>query len=428
MSEVRSIKIGSDERTIVDQGTRNSIALDYDASHAYKIGEICYYNSVLKKCTINMDQGETYNPLHWEDSSVSDRFIDIETEKANKDGYYVTLGAGTAENLIDAKATAVEQEWLGVRTSCGDESISDDGTARIDAIYGNTVNGVNMTVDAIETVGFNLFDKDSFTGATETYGGRECIKTASTAALIKLIDDGAYLGLGQIEYSAYIHRGTNYYPRILVEYTDGTQETISYYKVEGGGANAWGTYYFLTNAEKAVASISSRHSGATSSYPEYIALDTICIHYVWSGYRNGEFEEYWKKTHILPVLDYFPNGMMSVGDVRDELRADRAIQRCEFSGGTVVALEEEVITVIDPPLTPMQMTYQVSDFGTENAKTTRESAPLVADILYSSDFPRAVTNVVRDVGTRRELLTTNKDNLVAAINELVARVAALEGG
>lgn len=339
--------------------------------------------------------------------------------------YSAAAAVGTADNLIDRKATSTEQEWLGLRTSCGDVSISDDGTARIDAIYGNTVNGVNMTVNAIETVGFNLFDKDSFTGATETYGGRECIKTASTAALIKLIDDGAYLGLGQIEYSAYIHRGTYYYPQILVEYTDGTQETITYYKVDGGGASAWGTYYFLTNAEKIVASISSKHSGATSSYPEYIALDTICIHYVWSGYRNGEFEEYWKRVLELPISTYFPNGMMSTETVRDELRTDKAIQRCELSGGVVVALAEPVETPIDPPL---NLVYKVSDFGTENAKSSGTSAPFIADIAYNSDFTRMIVNNSDHIGTLSNLQTTVKNNLVAAINELAARLTALEGG
>lgn len=339
--------------------------------------------------------------------------------------YSAAAAVGTADNLIDRRATATEQEWSGMRTSCGDVSISDDGTARIDAVYGNTVDGVSMTVNAIETVGFNLFDKNAFTGGTEQYDGLTCVKISGTEAGTKLIDNGAYLGLGQVEISARIHKGANYHPRMVVTYADGTQERVTYYKANGGDANAWGTFYFLTDADKTVVSISAKHSGSTANYPEYIELASICIHFTWSGYRNGEYEDHWRRTLSLPVATYFPNGMMSVGSVRDELRADRAIQRCELSGGLVVALEEPVITPIDPPL---NLVYTVADFGTENAKSVVTSSPFIADIAYNSDFRRMIGNNQSHIGTISELQTDAKTDLVAAINELAARIAALEGG
>lgn len=58
--------------------------------------------------------------------------------KANKDGYYQQLTAGHAENLIDTKGRGTEQEFTR-RTSCGDESISDDGAGIIQEVRGNSV-------------------------------------------------------------------------------------------------------------------------------------------------------------------------------------------------------------------------------------------------------------------------------------------------
>ena len=59
-------------------------------------------------------------------------------EKANIDGYYEQLVAGLAENLVDTKGTGSEQEFTD-RTSCGDESIADDGTGVIKELRGNSL-------------------------------------------------------------------------------------------------------------------------------------------------------------------------------------------------------------------------------------------------------------------------------------------------
>ena len=350
----------------------------------------------------------------------------IEEELDGKLGvsdYSAAAAVGTADNLIDRKATATEQEWLGLRTSCADVSISDDGTARIDAIYGNTVDGVNMTVDAIETVGFNLWNKAEYIGATETLDSRTVIKFASSADTQKTIADGEYLGLGQIEVCAYIYR-QDYAPRVRFSYADGTTEDIAPYN-GSGSIDTWKQFYFISNSAKAVTSVMLRNNSSSRNHPGYADIDSICIHYVWSGYRNGEFEEYWKRVLELPISTYFPNGMMSTETVRDELRADKAIQRCELSGGVVVALAEPVETPIDPPL---NLVYKVSDFGTENAKSSGTSAPFIADIAYNSDFTRMIVNNSDHIGTLPNLQTTAKNSLVAAINELVARLSALEGG
>lgn len=62
---------------------------------------------------------------------------------------------------------------------------------------------------------------------------------------------------------------------------------------------------------------------------------SVCIHLKWSGYRNGEYEEYWENTCGLPISDIkdesgnvlFPNGLCRAGDVYDEITPTKAIKR-----------------------------------------------------------------------------------------------------
>ena len=53
----------------------------------------------------------------------------------------------------------------------------------------------------------------------------------------------------------------------------------------------------------------------------------ICINLSWSGYRNGDYEEYWESTLALPVSTYFATGMKSAGTAYDELTEKKAITR-----------------------------------------------------------------------------------------------------
>ena len=59
-------------------------------------------------------------------------------DKADVDGYYQQMTVGLAENLVDTKGTGTEQVFTR-RTSCGDESIADDGTAVFKEVRGNTL-------------------------------------------------------------------------------------------------------------------------------------------------------------------------------------------------------------------------------------------------------------------------------------------------
>lgn len=61
----------------------------------------------------------------------------------------------------------------------------------------------------------------------------------------------------------------------------------------------------------------------------------ICIHLVHTGYRNGEYEPYEEFRRSLPISEIkdsegnalFPNGLLSAGEVYDEITATKAIKR-----------------------------------------------------------------------------------------------------
>lgn len=58
-------------------------------------------------------------------------------DKADVDGYYSGMTVGLAENLIDTKGTGTEQSFVK-RTSCGDQSIADDGAAIVQRFFGKS--------------------------------------------------------------------------------------------------------------------------------------------------------------------------------------------------------------------------------------------------------------------------------------------------
>lgn len=157
----------------------------------------------------------------------------------------------------------------------------------------------------------------------------------------------------------------------------------------------------------------------TTSYGATYKND-ICINISHSGYRNGEYKKYEKFVRTLPVARYFPDGMRSAGDVRDELTAHEATTRVgvrAYAAGdendsavttdgtkSCYALPEPMVVRIDEPL---NLDYEVCDFGTE--KIIGNNVPVKADIVYGF-------NAVDTIRSNR-----------LSIEDLLARVAALEG-
>lgn len=226
--------------------------------------------------------------------------------------------------------------------------------------------------------------------------------------------------------------------------------------------------------------------------------ENTCVHLTWSGYRNGDYEDYWTKTRDINIQPYFPDGLKRAGTVYDEISKDKAIKRIgvadlgdltwyydtsfyaakpgnakipptnydmsnilmgkystvtydnvtandkvislgatgyvrikDTSMGTdpqafkaamsgvmlYYELTTPVETKIDPPL---NLLYQVSDFGTERflgAGTTEpKTLPIIADIVYGVNYRDTIKNLPKNYAKVRgyypDLYTGLADNLI----------------
>ena len=229
--------------------------------------------------------------------------------------------------------------------------------------------------------------------------------------------------------------------------------------------------------------------------------ENTCVHLTWSGYRNGDYEDYWTKTRDINIQPYFPDGLKRAGTVYDEISKDKAIKRIgvvdlgtltwnwrenrshwitvlastnilpKFSSNTVAInglsnkyiidtggnvynnrnpmslgcedgnkftcfngsdtekpsgllvyeLAEPVETQIDPPL---NLLYQVSDFGTEQflgaGATEPKTLPIIADIVYDVNYRDTIKNLPKNLpknyakvrGYYPDLYTGLADNLI----------------
>lgn len=164
---------------------------------------------------------------------------------------------------------------------------------------------VNMNVEGIKSVGFNAWDEEWEMGYIDASNGNTIYALNHICAKNKI----------------HILPNTTYY----FAKPAGAYTIIAYYDINGlyiGQQDAFatsgigGTFKTFENAH---------YMRFYCAIPEY--NNDICIHLVHTGYRNGEYEPYVSDEIALPIADYFPNGMNSIGDVKDELTATEAIQR-----------------------------------------------------------------------------------------------------
>ena len=237
--------------------------------------------------------------------------------------------------------------------------------------------------------------------------------------------------------------------------------------------------------------------------------ENTCVHLTWSGYRNGDYEDYWARTRDINIQPYFPDGLKRAGTVYDEISKDKAIKRIgvvdlgtldwtkveesrlsvgylfaalpptnakendlnrlltiypfannalgltevinkygsdidklswsAFSSGVYIVdstytdaatfksamsgvmlyyeLATPVETQIDPPL---NLLYQVSDFGTEQflgaGATEPKTLPIIADIVYGVNYRDTIKNLPKNYAKVRgyypDLYTGLADNLI----------------
>lgn len=182
---------------------------------------------------------------------------------------------------------------------------------------------VNMNVEGIKSVGFNAWDEEWENGTFNTSTG-DNIDNNSIAILqirsknpIRVVPNSTYevvLPHSGLWFMLYDSNGNIIDPSYLGDgYLDNAFNINVDYHPD--------TTSFVTPSNAAYIKFF-----AEGLYGSVYNHD-ICIHLVHTGYRNGEYEPYVSDEIALPIADYFPNGMNSIGDVKDELTATEAIQR-----------------------------------------------------------------------------------------------------
>ena len=174
---------------------------------------------------------------------------------------------------------------------------------------------IHANITGIRTVGFNAFDGELELGSIDSSTG-ENVKTTTdrfrTKNFIKVIGGQTYTLSylnNEINQTFYIH-----------EYDSDKNHIIS--TITAYISNAVHTRTFTLDAKTTYIRFHSYAEGLTlPSEPQ------ICFHLTHSGYRNGEFEDYWSETREINTLTYFPSGMKSAGSAYDELTPTKAIKR-----------------------------------------------------------------------------------------------------
>lgn len=166
---------------------------------------------------------------------------------------------------------------------------------------------------------------------------------------------------------------------------------------------------------------------------------TTCVHLVWSGKRNGEYEEHWEETRDIDVASImyqgsplFPDGLCSVGNAYDEITPVKAVKRIgkrarvegDEDDTSVITDGTNTLYVLDTPIEvtfaePLNLNYRVSDFGTETLLPTNTATPVTTPIRMDVEYGLNVVDTVRNL-SRNYLGMTGTQNTFAVIASALA--------
>lgn len=274
----------------------------------------------------------------------------------------------------------------------------------------------NMRATAIETIGFNQWDEEWENGSFNITTGENIINTQIRCKnLIRVLPNTHYsLSIGNI------------YMGIWAMFYDENNSILEPVNINSSVA---GKCLYVSPSDNRNIFVTPANAAWMKFYltAEYGTSynNDICINLSHSGVRNGEYHPYKMSIFVLPeVLNYFPEGMNGIGEVYDEINSENAIQRCgirRYTNGdennddvrtdkknTVYILAEPIVK---PILEPIQLAYDVEDFGTEKALAAPKSSPFRADIVYQFN----AEGRIRDNGRNIAKLETKINTLDRAI-------------
>ena len=250
--------------------------------------------------------------------------------KADVDGYYSGLGAGTAEQLI-SNVYETENESYLFRTSGGSVDI---GPREMDKLVGGTIAWNQLVGSATTSVTLASGRKyaarisDAWTVAASD-GTAVSVSSGDLLFDLSLMFDteiaNYVYGLEQSTIGAGVAWFRSLFPKDSYAYNAGELLSVNASRHETVGFNAYdpttgtakllggkayqitGTYTALSYADGNGASetitpdsdgVFTPTNSGTLTVTGGNATDT-CVHLVWSGYRNGEYEPYRKRSYAL---------------------------------------------------------------------------------------------------------------------------------
>lgn len=268
----------------------------------------------------------------------------------------------------------------------------------------------NMRATAIETVGFNLYDgnyakliggKTYYIGGTDI-GTLTFTPNGTTASeVIELGDDRAYTPISSGKLSStgadicvhFQHSGIK--DGECADYVEHMLDIPEIAKYFPDGMNGIGKVYDEINSENAVMRFGrvdlgtlaweeSSHKGlygvTISNGKEQKKVNVITHKYPYGGDKLGvadtSFEDkslfnYYNTTNLQNALRIY---------IKDTTYSDVNAFKAAMSG--VYLYYELAEPIVMPIIEPIQLAYDVEDFGTERAISPEDSAPFRADIVY----------------------------------------------
>lgn len=175
----------------------------------------------------------------------------------------------------------------------------------------------------IKTVGFNLSSITEFEGTIREWG---------TDRILWKNDCGYK---GSLHLQADLISGSNI---IHNERSTPLNRIVDRIQSWVGSGNVY-LRIFFTNGEweNLVIRIGENADGLTE-----VKLSNICINFVWSGKRDGEYEPHWEETAPIPITTLasggkviFPDGLKRAGNVYDEIKVENGVTKAIKRVGSI---------------------------------------------------------------------------------------------
>jgi hypothetical protein len=262
-----------------------------------------------------------------------------------------------------------------------------------------------LNIYGLKTVGFNCFNKGMLgNGYISKVGDISSSTEYKTSDFIRVLPNTTYYALNVCNAANHpsiaMYDSRKVFVGLITLSVRGTPTPV----------NASGS--FTTSASAAYIRVCTH-----SSY-----VDSCCVNISHTGVRNGEYDEYKSFTREIPeIRNIFPKGMMSIGDVYDEINETCAIKRIglrnfedgDFENDAFISDGTFTIYELDSPIveefgSPIQLDYDVFDWGTEEVLIGDNTADLlIADISYQFNAEGRIRDNSRNIERLEKLINAS---------------------